>query len=117
MKVTINGMPNKVYSQGIEGRDLWEEVSRYFGDVAANESNMNATDFYTGDKFGLFIDLRSMEDTKLHGSGLRLVNTKDGVQLEISRTTSGSGTMKCYIFIISDAQFTIMNNELESLQY
>ena len=118
VKVTVNGMPNKVYSQGIEGRDLWDEVYRHFGDVAAaGESNMNATDFYTGDKFGLFIDLRSMEDTKLHGSGLRLVNTKDGVQLEIERTASGSGAMKCHIFIISDAQFSIMNNELESVQY
>ena len=117
VKVTVNGMPNKVYSQGIEGRDLWDEVHRHFGDVGANESNMNATDFYTGDKFGLFIDLRSMEDTKLHGSGLRLVNTKDGVQLEIERTTSGSGAMKCHIFIISDAQFSIMNNEIESVQY
>ena len=90
MKVNVNGMPNKVYSQGIEGRDLWDEVSRHFGEVASQTatSNMNAADFYTGDKFELFIDLRSMEDTQLHGSGLRLVNTKDGVQLEIERTTS-----------------------------
>ena len=116
VKVTINGMPNKVYSQGIEGRDLWDEVYRHFG-AANGRSYMTASDFYTSDKFGLFIDLRSMKDNQLHGSGLRLVNTKDGVQLEIERTASGSGTMKCYIFIISDAQFTIMNNELESVQF
>ena len=76
---------------------------------------MDIAKFYTGDKFGLFIDLRSMSDKKLHGSGLRLVNTKDGVHIEIKRNTSGSGTVKCHIFIISDAQFNILNRELESV--
>lgn len=46
---------------------------------------MDATKFYTEDKFGLSTDLRSMEGHDLHSSGLRLVNTKDGVQLEIER--------------------------------
>ena len=78
---------------------------------------MDATKFYTGDKFGLFIDLRSMKDGKMHGSGIRLVNTKDGVQLEIQRTGSGSFSVKCHIFILADAQFNILNNELESVTY
>ena len=57
VKVNVDGMPNKVYSQGIEGHDLLDEVSRHFGDVASQTatSNMNAADFYTGDQFGLFI--------------------------------------------------------------
>ena len=78
---------------------------------------MDATKFNTDDKFGLFIDLRSMDDNNLHGSGLWLVNTKDGVQLEIERTTSGFGNVKCHIFIISDAQFIILNKELDSVMY
>ena len=65
---------------------------------------MNATEFFAGDKFALFIDLRSMKDNDLHGSGMRLVNTKDGVHLSISRTASGSGNAKCHIFILADAQ-------------
>ena len=40
---------------------------------------MNATDSYAEDRFTLFIDLRSMRDNDLHGSGSRLVNTKGGV--------------------------------------
>ena len=65
-------------------------------------SAMNAKDFYAGDRFGLFIDLSSMRDDNLHGNGLRLVNTK-GVQLAINREASGSGNVKCDIFILSDA--------------
>ncbi|KAL9953137.1 hypothetical protein ACROYT_G040500 [Oculina patagonica] len=26
VKISVNGIPNKVYSQGVEGRDMWEEV-------------------------------------------------------------------------------------------
>lgn len=55
---------------------------------------MNATDFYAGDRFSLFINLRSMRDNDLHGSGLKLVNTKERVQLAINRKTSGSGNVK-----------------------
>lgn len=117
VKVSINGVPNKVNSQGLEPRDLWEEVLRYFGGNGGKTDNMDATKFYTGNKFGLFIDLRSTRDGKMNGSGLRLVNTKDGVQLEIQRTGSGSGSLKCHIFILADAQFKILNNELEFVMY
>ena len=104
VKVSINGVPNKVNSLGLEPRDQWEKVLRHFGAINGGIiDNMDATKVYTGDKFGLFIDLRSIKDRKMHGSGLRLVNTKDGVQLEIQRTGSGSGTIKCHIFILADA--------------
>ena len=52
-----------------------------------------------------------------HGGGSRLVNTKDGVQLEIERDAKGSGDVKCQIFVISDSQFNTMDRELESVQY
>ena len=55
---------------------------------------MNATDFSAGDRFALFMDLRSMRDNDLHGSGLRLVNTKEGVKLAINRKASGLGNVK-----------------------
>ena len=53
---------------------------------------MNLTKFYASNRFGLLIDLRSMSDHSTHGSGKGLVNTKDGVQLEIERDGSGFGT-------------------------
>jgi len=52
---------------------------------------MTLQKFYAGNRFGLLIDLRSMADQTMHGSCARLVNTTDGVQLEIERKTSGSG--------------------------
>ena len=42
---------------------------------------------------------------------------EDGVQLAINRNLKGSGNIKCHIFILSDAQFNIVNSELESVMY
>ena len=128
VKVTVNGVPNRVYNEGISGTDMWNELTRYFnprghtrtrGSHTPNggRPNTNLTKYLTGNKFGLFIDLRSMADTTLHGNGQRLVNTQDGVQLEIEQTASGSGNTNCHVFTISDSQLNIMNSQLESVQY
>ena len=112
MKVTVNGIPNKVYSKGMKTRNMWEEV---YGKFGKENSLMTLSDFYAGDRFALFFDLRSMKDNELHGS--RLVNPKEGVQLTMNRKTSGSGEAKCHIFILSDAQLNIVNRELDSIMY
>jgi len=78
---------------------------------------LNLKLFLAGDRFGLLVDLRSMADRSMHGSGVRLVNTTDGVQLELERKTSGSGNLNCYVFVISDAQFNILGNQLNDVQY
>ena len=45
VKVVVNGIPNKIYSQGMKTRDFWEEIFRRFG---KENSSLDATDFYTG---------------------------------------------------------------------
>ena len=120
INVTVNGSPNMLYNNGLEGRDIWEEVSRFFlsKEKAKNKTqHMNVTKFFTDNKFGLLIDLRSMADQAMHGSGTRLVNTKDGVQLELERNAKGSGKSNCHIFVISDPQLNIVGRQLESVQY
>ena len=81
--------------------------------------HMTLEKFYTGGKFGLLIDLRSMASQEMHGSGLRLVNSTDGVQLEIVRDTKGTGPVNCHVFIIFDAQFNILNRQMpeDGVQY
>ena len=72
---------------------------------------MNAIRCYTEVKFGIFID------NSRHGSGLRLVNTKAGAQLEIRRTSVGSGNLNCHVFVIRDARLSLFNGQLDSIQY
>ena len=117
VSVTVKGSPNRLYNNGLEGIDVWEEVKRFFLKAKNKTQHMNATKFYTENKFRLMIDLRSMADHSMHGSGTRLVNTKDGVQLELERNASGSGNVNCHIYVISDAQMNILGRQLESVQY
>ena len=117
ISVTVNGSPNMLYNNGIESQDIWSEVSRFFMKEKSKPQHMTLEKFYTGNKFGLLIDLRSMASQEMHGSGTRLVNTTDGVQLEIERDAKGTGQVNCHVFVISDSQFNIVGNQLESVQY
>ena len=117
VRVTINGSPNMVCNNGIESQDIWEEVSRFFMKEKHKPQQMTLTKFYTDNKFGLLIDLRSMASQKMHGSGTRVVNTTDGIQLEIDRNAKGSGTLNCHVFVISDSQFNVLERQLKDVQY
>ena len=117
VKVTIDGVPSRVYNDGLSGSDMWQEITRHFKPSTNGRSNMTLAKYLTNNKFGLWIDLRSMADTTMHGNGQRLVNTQNGVQLAIDRTASGSGVTYCYIFTVSDSQMNIMGQQLESVQF
>ena len=116
VSVSINGSPNMLYNNGIESSDAWTQVSRFFMKEKHKPQHMTLQKFYAEDKFGLLIDLRSMASQEMHGSGTRLVNTTDGVQLEIERST-GSEPFNCCVFIISDALFGIQSRQLASVMY
>jgi hypothetical protein len=120
--VTIEGIANKVYAQGLSPRKFWEEVRRYF--MASEFNGVDKLEYVTEekfllDKYCLFIDLRSFKDNQYHGSGLTVMNTKDGVQLEIVReaTQPPQQRMTANIFIISDAKLDIEGSRLNSIMY
>ena len=113
VKVTVNGVPNKIFSQGIKNSDFWDEMYRKFG---KRDSSITPTEFYTK-KFGLFIDLRSMKDNDIVGSGLNLKSSKEGVQLELNRNKTGSGNVNLHIFVLSDAEFWIKDKRFYSVKY
>jgi len=100
-----------LYNEGIVSTDLWAEASRFFVREKNKTEHMNLKLFLAGDRFGLVIDLRSMADRTIHGSGRRLV------KLELERTTNGSGKLNCQVFVVSDAQFNILGNQLQDVQY
>ena len=106
-----------LYNEGIESQDICSEVSRFFMKEKYKPQHMTLEKFYTKNKFGLLIDLRSMASQEMHGSGTCLVNTTDGVQLETERDGKGTGTVNCHVFVISDAHFNIQNKQLHSVVY
>ena len=123
-EITINGIPNRVYNNGIQPYDMWREISRLFCEKYKKRSScgnnfspyMSKDMYYAKKMFGFFLDLRSMASTNMHGSGQRLVNSENGVQIALTRTTSGSRNVRCHIFSISDAQLNIMDRQLLDIQ-
>ena len=88
--VTINGMSHQLFAAGIQARDIYPELGKYF-----YKENPDVTweEFLTK-KFGLWIDTRSSTDNTLHGSGK--VVEKSGILLEIEKVPETSnGDLKC----------------------
>ena len=83
-EVTVEGVPNELYAQNMEYRHQYDEISKHFGEGRLKEAgaiqkdlqlhNVNTASYYT-DKYALWLDFRTIDDSKLHGSGRRLENT------------------------------------------
>ena len=113
----MKGSPNKLFSDGFEAKDFWEEARRYFNPFGRWSSpHMIHKTFYIEDKFGMLIDFRSMAGQAMHGSGLQLMNAEDGIQLELKRHLMGTGNVNCHVFVISDSQLNIKERKFQSVQ-
>ena len=110
--ITIDGRPNCLYSKGMLSRDLWKSIVNRFG----RTSSLDEEAFYNN-KFALWIDLRTHPDDYIHGSGLNLTTTRDGIKLYIKRKTEGSGILTCYMFVVADAVMGVMNSDLKEIVY
>ena len=115
IKVTIQGVPNSVYSQGIPKSRFHEEAGRLFGRYHNCEKTVPVRDFYK-DQFVCVIDLRTYEDSNVFGVGKKLVNTQSGVLLEIKKLATTANVV-CKIFVVSDGMLNIRNKNLERVQY
>ena len=117
VRLTIEGVPNSVFSQGLPKSRFFEEAKRFFcpmcGKSMADEF-MSIDKFYK-DGFALVIDLRSTQDDTT-GGGKKIVNTQSGVLLEITKKAT-TANIQCNIFVVSDALLNFANRDLSSIQY
>ena len=61
VKLTIEGIPNEVHSQGIHITRCWGEANRFFSSKQELDEKMTAQTFYK-DRYFLVIDLHSHQD-------------------------------------------------------
>ena len=96
--ITINGMPHQLFATGLQARDIYPELKKYF---QKEHSNVTWEEFLTTG-FGLWIDTRSSTDNTLHGSG-RAVEKSD-ILLQIEKAAESSdGDLSCHVFSLEDA--------------
>ena len=82
VKVTIEGAPNAVYSQGIPKNRFYSEAKRVFNSVEDYDRFITIREFYNS-KFALVIDLRAIEDNTRHGAGKKVINTQSDDKREV----------------------------------
>ena len=125
LDITIEGMVNKIYAQGFKPYQHFQEAKKFFLSEKQKETNSSDNDvyqFYGSDKYCLWLDLRTTEDNNIHGSGYRLVNTKDGIQMQLTLNNSSNDhikgdTFNVYIFVVADAQLNIVNKQVQGILY
>ena len=114
VRVTIEGVPNAVYSQGIPKTRLYEEARRLFG--TDEISHQTLTGFFKDKKFALVIDLRTVSDANTYGNGAKIQNTQSGILVEITKKATTADAV-CYLFVLSDGVIKITNGQLAGIKY
>ena len=105
LSVTIDGVPHKLFSDGMKSTDVWKSLKQKVGYDKRLHGHFKEQDFHN-DKFAVWVDLRASPDKWLHGDGLIVGRSKDGVRLELTWTgsgVSGSAVGTCYAFVVADA--------------
>ena len=77
VEVTVEGVPNELYAQNMEYRHQYDEIVKHFAEGRLIEAgaiqkdlqlhNVNIALYYT-DKYALWLDFRTIDDNRLHGS-------------------------------------------------
>ena len=125
-EVTVEGVPNELYAQNMEYRHQYDEIVKHFAEGRLKEAgaiqkdlqlhNVNIASYYT-DKYALWLDFRTIDDNRLHGSGRQLENTSEGIRLQITKKAESAGKLSCYLYIFQDAQINISDSQLLNVVY
>ena len=92
VEVTIEGVPNQLFSQGMRAYQMWDEAKKFFAagskrhpEVAVVAKDLALVDVSIGEflinKFILWLDLRTTDDDRLHSGGRRVENSSEGVTI------------------------------------
>ena len=126
VEITVEGVPNELYAQNMEYRHQYDEIVKHVAEgqlkkaVAIQKDlqlhNVSIALYYT-DKYALWLDFRTIDDNRLHGSGRRLENTSEGIRLHITKKAESAGKLSCYLYIFQDAQINISDGQFLNVVY
>ena len=126
VEVTVEGVPNELYAQNMEYRHQYDEIVKHFAEGRLKEAgaiqkdlqlhNVDIASYYT-DKYALWLDFRTIDGNRLHGSGRRLENTSEGIRLQITKKAESAGKLSCYFSIFQDAQINISDAQFLNVVY
>lgn len=130
VEVTIEGVPNQLFSQGMRAHQQWDEAKKYFAGALSGKydrevakvvkdlalADVSVADYLTT-KYALWLDLRSSDDNSLHGSGRRVENASEGITIQITKQAETDALLNIYMYVIMDAQLNIENGRFVNALY
>ena len=128
VEMTIEGVPNQLYSQGMKAYQQWDEINKFFAlnSKRNKETNMIAKELcftdttlekYLTNNYALWLDLRSTDDNSLHGSGRRIENASEGITIQITKEQGADEPINVYLFVIQDAQINFEDGRFKDVNY
>ena len=72
---------------------------------------------YITDKYGLWLDFRTINENALHRMGRKIESMGRGITLQIEKKAETYGGFKAYIYLIMDAQLTIQDKAFDSAEH
>ena len=96
--------------------EQYDEARKYFPEGRlANEvqAQLQLYDLNVGqylvNKYAIWLDFRTMDENKLHGTGQQIGNTSGGITIQVEKKVESPEALKAYIYLIMDAQLNIQN--------
>ena len=128
VEMTIEGVPNQLYSQGMKAYQQYSEITRFFALDSKRDKVTNALmkdlsltnvplGKYLTSKYGLWLDLRSTDDNFLHGTGRRIENASEGITIQVTKEASAEKSLNIYIYTIQDAQINFEDGRFKEAHY
>ena len=110
----------------MEYRHQYDEIIKHFGEGRLKNAGAIQKDLllhdvniacHHTDKYALWLDFRTIDDTTLHGSGRRLENTSEGYSITNNKKAESAGKLYCYLYIFQDAQVNISDAQFLNVIY
>jgi len=116
VQVTVEGVPNQLYAQGMLPYQHWDEVVNEFAREDLKSAETPSTDIstYFRSRYALSLNFRCCNNCKLHGSGRQVENASEGVTLQLDKTAQAAGPLNCYVYLLMDAQLNTGDGKLIS---
>ena len=113
----MEGVPNELYAQNMEYRHQYDEIVKHFAEGRLKEAgaikkdlqlhNINIALYYTN-KYALWLDFRTTDNNRLHGSGRQLENTSEGIRLQITKKAESAGNLSCIWIYFRTLKLTLV---------
>ena len=110
ISVIIESKPNQLYSQGMRSFEQYDETCKYFAQGKQRDNNVQkqlqlydvSLGEYLVNKYALWLDFRTIDENKLHGTGRRIENASEGITFQTEKKVESAGALNAYVYLIMD---------------